>query len=353
MKILFDHQIFYKKYGGASKYFVMLLDSMLRESWETTTLLSGNPYVEAKRLFRTCRYRFRGQPRLLEYANRPYTNYRLRQRDFDVFHQTDFGVYCLNSLGNKPMVTTFHDTNLSTHDPHPEIVKLQMASLARANAVIAVSENTKRDMLELFDIDEKKIHVVYHGIEQPDLGQLPAARIFVFPYVLYVGRRSQYKNFQRFAEAFSVLHSKYPEIHCVCTSVPFNHSERETFAKLGIQDCMHSIFADEKTMLVLYRDACVFVFPSIYEGFGMPILEAWSCHCPVVLSNASCFPEIAGDAGLFFEATDVDDMAEKMEKAVADSHMREHLIAKGDERVKLFSWKRCAEKHVKVYESLT
>ena len=103
---------------------------------------------------------------------------------------------------------------------------------------------------------------------------------------------------------------------------------------------------------MLYRDASFFIFPSLYEGFGMPILEAWSCNCPVLLADASCFPEIAGDAGLYFQPTSVDDMIDKMEKALTDEELRKSLMAKGSERVKMFSWKRCANEHFAIYSSL-
>ena len=100
MKILFDHQIFCFRYGGASKYFAMLMNAMPHDSWETTSLMPTNEYVKEKRLFQTFKYRFKGQGKLADYLNRPYTNYRLSRGDFDVFHQTNFGTYCLKSLGN-------------------------------------------------------------------------------------------------------------------------------------------------------------------------------------------------------------------------------------------------------------
>jgi len=351
--VLFDHQIFYKVYGGASKYFVMLLTHLPDTiRWQTSALVSMNEYVRAHHLLAYTGKKFKGEPWLLEHLNRPYTNLRLRMGRFDVFHQTDFGTFCLNSIGKKPMVTTFHDTNLSTFDPHPEIVERQRKSLERADAIVVVSENTKQSMLQFFDVDERKVHVIYHGIEMPSADILSLPRAYAFPYILYVGRRSEYKNFRRFIEAFAQVHRQHPDLHVVCTSLPFSAEENALFGQLGISDKVHRIFADEDTMKVLYRDAECFVFPSIYEGFGMPILEAWCCHCPVVLSNASCFPEIAGEAGLFFAPEETDDMAAKMTRIIEDRELRQSLVGKGNERVKLFSWDSCARKHQEVYESL-
>lgn len=352
MKILFDHQIFNYVYGGASKYFAMMIDSLPKGSWETTSLFASNEYVREKKLMRTFPYKFRGQAVICDLLNRPYTNFILRKGNFDVFHQTNFGTYCLKSLAGKPMVTTYHDSNLSTFDPHPEIVKRQRMSLNRADAIVCVSENTKRDMLNIFDLDESKVHVIYHGIELPNLSMLPAERLIEAPYILYVGRRSEYKNFKRFINAFAKIHSCYKDIKLVCTSNNFNEGEMELFKSLHIDSSVLHVGADEQTMLRLYRDAVFFIFPSLYEGFGMPILESWSCHCPVLLANASCFPEIAGDAGLYFEPTDIDDMFLAMRKVIDDDMLRKDLARKGNEMVKLFSWKKSAEEHFRLYQSL-
>lgn len=352
MKVLFDHQIFNYVYGGASKYFAMMINSLPKGTWKTTSLFPSNEYAREKNIMKTYPYRFRGQAVVCDLLNRPYTNFMLRRGGYDVFHQTNFGTYCLKSLAKKPMVTTYHDANLSTFDPHPEIVLRQKKSLERADAIVCVSENTKRDMLKFFDVDESKVHVVYHGIELPRLDLLPAERIIENPYILYVGRRSEYKNFRRFIQAFANIHANYADIKLVCTSNKFSFEELEMFKSLHIDDTVVNLGANEQTMLRLYRDALFFVFPSLYEGFGMPILESWSCHCPVLLAKASCFPEIAGNAGLYFDPKDLDSIYSAMKEAIDDSSIRKELITRGDERVKLFSWEKCAEEHFRIYQSL-
>lgn len=352
MKILFDHQIFYQVIGGASKYFAMMIDSLPKGAWSTSTLLSCNTYVRSLKLFRAFPYIVKGQPRILDFINKPYTNYLLRKGDFDVFHQTNFGTYCLKNLGTKPMVTTFHDTNFFDLDPHPEIIKQQRESLGRADAIICVSHNTKSDLLNHFNIDSNKVHVVYHGIDIVDRESLPQTRIVKRDYVLFVGRRHNHKNFHRFAKAFSILSERHPDLDLVCTGDPFTSEEQEYISSLHIENSVIHIAANEEEMHMLYRDAVFFAYPSLYEGFGMPILEAWSCRCPVLLSNTSCFPEIADNAGLYFDPTSVDDMADKMEKALSDESLRKCLVKRGYQRVKLFSWRHCAEEHMKIYQSL-
>lgn len=353
MKVLFDHQIFYQIIGGASKYFAMMIDSLPKGCWETTALLSCNTYVRSLHLFRhSFPYVFRGQPRVLDFLNKPYTRHVLRRQDYDVFHQTNFGTYCLKDIGTKPMVTTFHDANFLRYDPHPDLVKRQKASLQRADMIICVSENTRKDMLNYFDVDEKKTRVVYHGIEIPDMSLLPERRLVSNDYILYVGRRHRYKNFSKFVEAFAIVKSKRHELKLVCTGDKFTSDENMLMTKLNVIDSVIHFQADETEMKMLYRDAVFFIFPSLYEGFGMPILEAWSCDCPVLLSYASCFPEIASDAGLYFQPSSVEDIVDKMERALDDGELRRNLVERGRERVRLFSWKRCADAHFSIYTSL-
>lgn len=353
MKVLFDHQIFYQIIGGASKYFAMMINSLPKDCWETTTLLSCNTYVRSLHLFEhSYPYVFRGQPRVLDLFNKPYTKFILRKQNYDVFHQTNFGTYCLSDIGKKPMVTTYHDANFLHNDPHPDLVKRQEASLRRADIIICVSENTRKDMLSYFDVDESKTRVVYHGIDIPDLKLLPKHRLVEDNYILYVGRRHRYKNFNRFIEAYAQVNSKYPDIKLVCTGDRFTTEECSMMTKLGVLSSVKLIQANETEMKMLYRDALFFIFPSLYEGFGMPILEAWSCNCPVLLSNASCFPEIAGNAGLYFQPDSIDDMVGKMEVALNDEDLRRNLVERGCHRVKQFSWKRCADEHFAIYSSL-
>lgn len=352
MKILFDHTLFYQVYGGASKYFMMLMKYLPQGSWDTTALCSFNEYVKANHLMKhTCRKKFIGQGTVFNLINKPYTKYRVNKKDYDVLHQTDFDHYFYKQLGDKPLVVTYHDSNYLTYFPQPERVKLQRIALKRADAIIAVSENTKKDLLKYFDVDEKKVHVIYHGIEIKPLKNTVQSLI-EGPYILYVGWRAGYKNFKSFSKAFALYHAKFPNVKLVFTSLPFSKEEIELFNKLNIRESVINIPATEEQMANLYHNALFFVYPSLYEGFGMPILEAWASQCPVALSNTSCFPEICGDAGQYFNPYEIENIESSMVKLTEDESLRHELIERGNKRVKLFSWNKCAEKHEEVYKSL-
>ena len=226
-------------------------------------------------------------------------------------------------------------------------------SLNRADKIIAISENTKSDVVNMLNVEPSKIEVIYHGIDKCNLIDIPTQRLIEQDYVLYVGSRNQkFKNFRNFAKAFAILASKYKDLNLVCTGVDFSNDEISMLKELGINDRSHSFFASETQMLQIYRDAMMFVYPSIYEGFGMPILEAMQCGCPCVIANASCFPEIAKDAAGYFNPHDVDSIVYAMGKVLEDSDYHKELVEKGYLRVNDFSWKKTADAHIKVYESL-
>lgn len=356
MRVLFDHQLFsYQRYGGASKYFCELLYHLPYEVWDTTTLFSNNEYVKNLNLFKYVRitgFCFRGQGRAMNMLNKPYSLYRLLQKSkYDIFHQTHFETYCLSVIGNKPMVTTFHDVNFSTFNYNKRLVCLQRKSLERANKIITVSVNTKNDLMSYFNVKEEKIEVIYHGIELKNI-PFSSERYMERPYILYVGTRNGNKNFDRLAQAFVLLNRKYPDLCLLCTSLTFTSKELSRFHELGIGDVVFHVSADENLMSQLYRDAELFVFPSLYEGFGLPILESMAAQCPVVLSNTSCFPEIANDAGAYFNPYDIDSIFEMMDKVLTDTQYRDRLIRLGNERVKFFSWEKCAQMHLNLYKTL-
>jgi len=357
MKVLFDHQIFsLQKFGGVSKYYYELLRHLPIEEWETTTILSNNEYIKNDVLFKHLQIlpnkRIKGMPRIMNELNKIYSAFKLSERKFDVFHQTHFQTYCLPFLKNKPMVTTFHDINFSTHDKNEDLVKIQKKSVERANKIIAVSHNTKKDLIDLWKISEDKIEVVYHGVDKPLKQNIIGDRLIENPYILYVGLRKEFKNFKRLAIAFKNLKQKFPFLKLVCTSVPFTIDEISFLTEQKIiLDTIH-ISASEITMANLYTHAELFVYPSIYEGFGMPILEAMSYGCPTAISNSSCFPEIAQKCSLYFDPYSLDSIYDCLDQLLTNTYIKENIIMLGYELCKQFTWQKTAEGHREVYKSL-
>lgn len=208
------------------------------------------------------------------------------------------------------------------------IIQQKKEIITKANHIIAISEHTKKDIIETLGISPQKIDVIYHGcslqstISKPNL-HLPQR------YILFVGDRTSYKNFQRLAEAFSIIHQTDAHLHLICAGKPFSKAESELISRIGIAPHTLQISVNDQHLKELYNRALLFVYPSYYEGFGIPILEAYTCNCPVALSQASCFPEIAENAAAYFDPFSVSSMAEAIKSVIYDEAERTRLILAG------------------------
>ncbi|MEK7123375.1 MAG: glycosyltransferase family 1 protein, partial [Patescibacteria group bacterium] len=209
-----------------------------------------------------------------------------------------------------------------------------------------------------YGVSPEKISVVYHGFEIP---VIPAKKTIAFllrePFFLHIGRIESKKNVGGIVRAFEIFKEKYGLPHKLILLGGGG------FGAEQIKDAVQkSKFADDvcfggyvpsETKDIFLKKAAAFLFPSFYEGFGLPILEAQSAGVPVLTSNLSSMPEVAGEGGaLFVDPKNVDEIAEKMYKIVSDKNLRENLIKNGFENVKKFSWKKCAQETLKIVSSL-
>jgi glycosyltransferase involved in cell wall biosynthesis len=172
-------------------------------------------------------------------------------------------------------------------------------------------------------------------------------------YLLYVGNRNLYKNFIFMTEALAPLLLKYPGLHLVCAGGgAFTNEEKEKFKQLNIADRVKYIFIDDTILAGLYTHARAFIFPSLYEGFGIPTIEAMGCGCPVIASNRSSVPEVGADAALYFNPSDRDEISHAVERVISDDHLQQQLSTKGYERAKAFSWYKTASETLNVYQQI-
>ena len=371
MKILFDSQIFAaQKYGGISRYFCMLMGQFDSKNvrYDLPAMYTSNYYLNDLMVRNPGRFRINNLPN--RYAGgifQRYANYRngkenlraISRGDFDIFHPTYYNPYFLPHLGDKPFVVTVYDM---IHEIFPEyfplddqVIAWKQQLLSRASRIIAISANTKKDILKFYDVDEKKIEVVYlgnslQGID--DAGSNTGDRL-PEKYLLFVGDRSLYKNFYLFAEAVAPLVKTDPGLRLVCVGGrPFSGQENVFFRYHGLDGKVDYQQVNDTTLAGLYRGAIAFVYPSLYEGFGIPVLEAFSCDCPAILSNTSSLPEVGGDAAAYFDPKDASSIRETVCRVVCDGGLREKMIARGRERLTGFSWEKCADETLSVYHSL-
>lgn len=281
----------------------------------------------------------------------------IKDKEFDVFHPTFFDPYFLKHIGNKPFVITVHDMIPELFPQYYAPDNLQILhkkiTIPKAAHIIAVSEQTKLDLCRMTDIKEEQVSVVYHGGDESPY--IPERKKIQEEYILFVGDRLLYKNFNQFAQSCIPILKRHKELKVVCTGKPFTREELAMFQSWGVEKrFVHNFVKTRQEMLDLYHYALAFVYPSAYEGFGIPILEAYKAECPILLNNASCFPEIAGEAAIYFnmdeKGTDFESQFETFYHL--DGNERKEIIEKQNMRLKRYSWTKSASQLADIYRKL-
>lgn len=365
MNVLYDHQIFTTQiYGGISRYFFELISILSKDATASVKLPvvhTNNRYLKDSDLIRFNKLlngkRFFGRTTLVKYYTEFLTKKCLQSKKYDIFHPTYYDPYFLKYVGDLPFVITVHDM---IHELFPDnftgadkTAEWKKATVEKAAGIIAISENTKQDLMRLYGVDESKIAIIHHASSLAPLDACPA---FPLPtrYLLFVGSRKGYKNFRLFIEGVSPLIRRESDLYVVCAGGPaFSPEETEAFERLSIAERVLQCQVDDRVLATLYHKAVAFVFPSRYEGFGIPILEAFNCRCPALLSNTSSLPEVGGDAALYFDPTDALSIRAAVEEVLQDHELRRKLIQKGSERAKEFSWERTAQQTKALYRKVS
>ena len=234
----------------------------------------------------------------------------------------------------------------------------------KASLIIAVSENTKIDVMKYLNVPEKKIRVIYHGVEKEfqkiEDGEYLKHRLrgigIDYPYIFYLGTLEPRKNVERLIEAFIQLKKRNQINEKLVISGIKGWGHQSIFDKVassGIEkEIIFTGFVPNEFLPFLYNGASAFVYPSLYEGFGLPVLEAMACGVPVVTSNVSSLPEVAGDAAILLNPYSVDELADGIWRILSDEDLRNSCITKGIERAKSFTWERCAMETLKAFNEV-
>ena len=289
-------------------------------------------------------------------SNRRVFAKKLKEGNYDVIHLTgahSFGDTWRPYVGRKPIVITVHDLIPDVLYGNPDIKRWRKQVFDAATRIITVSEHTKQDVMAFYGVPAARISVIHHGVDtlrtMKSVTSMEGKR-----YILYVGKRDGYKNFSFMVKALQPIFAVDHTLSLVCTGTGFSESECRLLENCGMLKRASARLYSDDELRWLYANALVFIYPSIYEGFGMPILDAFSFGCPVLLANVTCFPEIGGDAALYFDPKDEEDFRRQLGRVIGDDDaalkLRSDLILRGKERVKLFSWKKCADETSVVYQ---
>jgi glycosyltransferase involved in cell wall biosynthesis len=364
LKVFYDHQKFStQKYGGISRYFANLIDA-IKHTDDFEYLLgvyySSNHYLQQKPWFLKNvvaeTLLASDHSRKIYMINEQYCKFLLNQNKFDIFHPTYYDPYFLGKL-KKPLITTIHDM---TYERLPEyfwandpLTFHKRLSVEHADKIIAISETTKKDLLYYTTAREEQIEVVYHGIDLETPLEFAVMPGLPENYLLYVGDRSGYKNFYLFMNAFSKIHTKYPDLQVILTGGgKLGIADVELIKRLKIGDRVQHLNATDEELNTLYKHALLFVYPSLHEGFGLPILEAFKAQCPILLSDTDCFKEIAQDGAAFFASHNLDDLVDSITMLINSESRRQDLVLKGNARLLYFPIQKSTDETLAVYRKL-
>jgi glycosyltransferase involved in cell wall biosynthesis len=368
MRILYDHQVFsLQDAGGASRYHFELIRNLQESEEVRIEMLMGlnssvMPFASLRRAHSNIFAPATGiNPGKARYAINELLSALMApfRGKVDIYHPTLYRA--LPWVRRRRMVVTHHDC---THERFPQlfsnaasIVETKRKLFAQADAILCVSASSQTDLLHFYDVAEHKTHVIPHGFSplRVEPGDMEATRTAetVAPYLLYVGSRAGYKNFGLLLEAFSRsgLAERYRLL--AVGGGAFSAEEQERIASLGVSRSITLIPKGNDAVLArAYRSAALFIYPSLYEGFGFPPLEAMSMGCPVLVNRTSSLPEVCGDAAFYFQASGAEELTAALVSTLSDS---EGLLVKrklGAQRVRLYDWRRSAQSTLDVYRRL-
>lgn len=362
MRILYDGQVYaLQTAGGINRYFANLI-SRLPESYQPTlTTLNCSTklnYPIHPRL-KVFDYRYFRPYRLCKRVMKPYFQIASALGRFNLAHPTYYWLLCDREIQSFkcPIVVTAHDMiheKFPQLDPEGKTIAAKRYAFQAAEAILSVSEKTRIDLLERYPELESKVTVIHLATELDANLAYGDGLVPSRPYFLYVGSRaSTYKNFDGLLYAFAKAASVNSDIALCIVGSPFNGAELKLIEELKLSSQVeHYGHADDALLAKLYRCSVAFVYPSLYEGFGIPPLEAMACGTAVIASNSSSIPEVVGDAGILIDPKAINDLADSLLTLLDNPGERDQIIAKGKQRVQQFSWEKTAEQTLNVYRSL-
>ena len=369
MKVAFDHQIFaFQRYGGVSRYFFELASRLPAHGVSEVSVVAPlyvNNYLATDSGRRFTRgkyvppYTAKGLsgvvPGVVLLANQLAAPLAWRGANPDIIHETYFAHKPVGKARRR--VVTVYDM---THELFAketlgarQTSRAKRAAVKRADHVICISENTRRDLVRLYGIDPARTSVVHLGYSLTvEADALKADSSEHRPTLLYVGSRTGYKNFEALLQAYasSPILREFELI--AFGGHPLLPDERKEVSRLGITDRVRFESGSDRELAARYRAATAFIYPSKYEGFGIPPLEAMSHGCPVVCSNAGSIPEVVGDAGVYFDPNNPEDLRTALERVATTEGLQADLRARGYARIAAFSWDECAAATARIYREI-
>lgn len=361
MRIVFSQDIFLlQKYGGISRYFFEIAKRISEKSGYQVSIAGSffiNCYLDgySPRLKKGLKLNFNNRfGYLIKTLSEWVALSKIKLIKPEILHVTYYNSKVSKIKGTKIVITVFdmiHELFPNDFPLYDKTSKNKKHMVSVADHVICISEQTKKDLVKLFHVDEKKVSVIKLGFE---FGSTQVMKFEnVRPYILFVGSRGGYKNFRSLLKAYAFNEKLFMHYDLVAFGGgKFTDEEISFIEKYKIAMNVKQINGDDSLLHGAYKNASLFVYPSMYEGFGIPPLEAMSVGCPVACSNVSSIPEVVGEAAATFDPESFKSIEKVILKVLNDASYKSDLIEKGYERVKLFSWNKCAEETINIYQKV-
>ncbi len=364
MKVAFDSQIFSSQvYGGVSRYISSLASCLASEEGVDVKIFA--PFYINSFLDQLPAEMVKGRKvgkipvmgKFLRATNQFIGAYKVQKFGPDIVHETYYSRYINWSRKALHVVTVYDMIHELFPDNFPgklQVREQKKAAVQKADRIICISENTRNDLLTMYDLPADRVSVVHLGFEmQAGDSNLHLQKPVLEDrhYLLYVGERHGYKNFARFLHAYANSAILSENFIVVCFGGgPFQRDEQDLIRNLKLNDGqVKQVAGNDQLLSAYYQQAELFVFPSLYEGFGIPLLEAMSNNCPVACSNTSSIPEVAGTAACFFDPESPESIRVALENTIQSGDTLSELRTKGEKRVESFSWNKCAKDTLDVY----
>jgi glycosyltransferase involved in cell wall biosynthesis len=366
MKIAYDHQTFtYQSYGGISRYYTILAGELLKQNQDVGVFagIHRNNYIAdlPEDVVRGCRLA-KYPPKfgkVFQSLNHGISQVQMKLWQPDIIHETYYSTLpVLNTKAVRvaSVYDMIHELYRDQFSKRNKITQWKKNTFLRVDHILSISHSTKKDLVELFGIAEDKISVVHLGVDL-SVFQTEKSKLIINdkPYLLYVGTRSGYKNFSSFVKAFASSSQLKVNFDIIAFGGgKLNSAEHSLIKQLDLDSThVRQVSGDDQKLTQLYANAAAFVFPSLYEGFGLPPLEAMAAGCPVVSSNTSSMPEVVRNAGEYFDPNNIESIRTAIEQVVFSEDLRRNLITTGYENIKSFSWQKCTTETLEIYQKLT
>ena len=362
MKISFSNTIFSKeKMGGISRYFVFLMKKLIENEIDikVVSFLHKNKFLRIlpKKYFSGFYLPSFPTFKYIDKINIDKFNSYNKFHSIDIIHDTYYTPGIQKSLGIKKVITVhdlIHEKFKDYYRNSQDLINLKKKSFDDCDYFICVSNNTKKDLVEFYDIDPYRISVINHGVDHLIADDLKNSNsLLESPFLLYVGNRQRYKNFIFFLKAFAKAEKIKREFKIVCFGGgAFSNDEKSLMKDLSITHNVLQINGNDNLLIDYYSQANATVIPSIYEGFGFPLLEAMRFNCPIFCSDIEVFKEICGQNAFFFNPNEEDDLIHQLETVLFDSSILKNFCSKNLVRSKNFTWNKTCLETLNVYKKI-